>query len=355
MDELSREYHPAANIFPLMTGDDFAALKDDIAQNGQIEPIWLHPDGRIIDGRNRHRACIETGVTPIFRTWGGDGSLVSFVVSLNLHRRHLTASQRAAAALEVLPMLEDEARERQKELAGTRPNTGDLVEIFPQGELGRSRDIAAELFGTNGRYVSDASRIQREAPEMLEHIRAGEMSIPQAIQEIKNNAPHVARNSGNNEWYTPGDITALAREVMGGIDLDPASSEVANRSVGADVFYTEDDDGLSFAWHGRIWLNPPYSTGLIDKFCSKVVYHFSSGDIESGIVLVNNATETGWFQELCTVAAAIVFPKSRVRFLSPDGTRGAPLQGQAILYFGEAPDGFIYAFSAMGVPVWLHR
>lgn len=100
-DETAREYHEVANIFPLLQGEEFEELKADIAANGLREPIWLHSDGRIIDGRNRHRACIETGTPPKFRTWDGSGSLVAFVVSMNLKRRHLTSSQRAMVALAV--------------------------------------------------------------------------------------------------------------------------------------------------------------------------------------------------------------------------------------------------------------
>jgi len=134
--ELHRKYHEVASVFPLMVGEDFENLKADIADNGLREAVWLHPDGSIIDGRNRHRACIETNTAPRFRTWDGQGSLVTFVVSMNLHRRHLTSSQRAVVALEVLPMLEAEAKERQ-----IRKPSNFVVEIMPQQ---KSREQAAE-------------------------------------------------------------------------------------------------------------------------------------------------------------------------------------------------------------------
>ena len=86
----------------------------DILENGQREPIWIY-DGKIIDGRNRYRACRDAGIEPALRTWNGEGSLVQFVVSLNLHRRHLTSSQRAAIAAEALEQLKAEAKERQRE------------------------------------------------------------------------------------------------------------------------------------------------------------------------------------------------------------------------------------------------
>ncbi len=73
-------------------------LSQDIKTNGLVEPITLHPDGSILDGRNRYRACELAQVEPTFTTWNGTGSPVVFVVSLNLHRRHLDESQRGMVA-----------------------------------------------------------------------------------------------------------------------------------------------------------------------------------------------------------------------------------------------------------------
>ncbi len=82
------EFHPIASIFPLMEGREYEELVESILKNGLREPIWMH-EGKIIDGRNRYRACMECGVLPRFRQWDGNGSLTAFVVDLNLHRRQL--------------------------------------------------------------------------------------------------------------------------------------------------------------------------------------------------------------------------------------------------------------------------
>ena len=173
-------------------------------------------------------------------------------------------------------------------------------------------------------------------------------AIIQSIVNEYQNKPHVANNSGINEWYTPPEYIQAARDVMGEIDLDPASSEIANRIVGAKVFYTADDDGLGWAWDGRVWMNPPYSSELIRRFVEKLCYHFETGDVTESIVLVNNATETIWFRNLSNFASAVVFPQTRVKFLDPEGQPGAPLQGQAVLYLGKNPQLFLRKFSRFG-------
>jgi ParB family chromosome partitioning protein len=160
--------------------------------------------------------------------------------------------------------------------------------------------------------------------------------------------PHVSFNSGNNEWYTPREYTDAARAVMGEIDLDPASSDIANALVDAGEYYTIEDDGLRQPWYGRVWMNPPYASEFVGKFIGKLVEHYSNGDVEQAIVLVNNATETGWFRNLVGVASAVVFPESRVKFWQPSGEIGAPLQGQAVVYLGDNARLFLNSFRQFG-------
>ena len=181
MDEQTRPYHEVANLFPLLDGNEYEQLKADIAKNGLLEPIWINGEGAIIDGRNRHRACLDLDIKPKFRQWIGTGSLVSFVVSLNLHRRHLTSSQQAAMAVAALPMYEAEAAKRMSEAAQTKWG-GNISTPF--NEQGKARDHVATDFNTNPRYVSDAKKIKEDSPDLFEKVKAGELTIPQAKREI---------------------------------------------------------------------------------------------------------------------------------------------------------------------------
>jgi hypothetical protein len=136
---------------------------------------------------------------------------------------------------------------------------------------------------------------------------------------------------------------------MGGIDCDPASSEIANETVKAGTFYTVEDNGLAQEWGGNVFLNPPYSQPLVAHFCDKLLLEIGSGNVHQACVLVNNATDTVWCQGLLEACSAVCLLRGRVRFTGPEGEKGAPLQGQILLYFGSGFEGFAKEASAKGV------
>ena len=161
--------------------------------------------------------------------------------------------------------------------------------------------------------------------------------------------PHVTFNGGEHEWYTPVEFIEAARATMGRIDLDPASCAAANRIVMADRFYTKAQNGLKHAWLGNVWLNPPYARPLIGRFAEKLVAEVGSGNVKQAIVLVNNATDTIWFQRMLDHAAAICFVAGRVKFIDVQGDpSGEPLQGQVLLYFGRRVKAFKTSFGRFG-------
>ena len=126
---------------------------------------------------------------------------------------------------------------------------------------------------------------------------------------------------------------------MGEINFDPASSHVANELVDANYYCTIEDNGLTQKWLDRFWLNPPYSRGKIDDFVSKIGSEIASGNIHTGIVLTNNATDTKWWHALADMSYAICFVKGRIRYLDETLTpANAPLQGQTFFLINKTYD-----------------
>lgn len=156
------------------------------------EPIVLHPDGSILDGRNRYKACVEAGVEPFFETWGGKGSEVAYVISLNLHRRHLKPSQAAMAASRAQPLFEKEAKERQRAVGGVKP--GPLPKNIT--EAGDARDQAGEAFGVSGVLVSKAAIVQKNGSDT-------------APEERKDRArkQHAKRAGVSKKWRNCANLT----------------------------------------------------------------------------------------------------------------------------------------------------
>lgn len=187
--------HEAANLFPMIGEADLKDLAADIAANGQQEPIWTDDDGAILDGRNRLVACTMAGVTPRVEPWDrrpGD-TPVTFVLSKNLHRRHLTASQRAAVAVEMEPLIAAEnerqralRRQAQAEAARASRDTAPPVEFsaLPPRAQGRARDLAARAVGVSAGYVNDAKDLRHAAPEMFEQVKTGQVTLPRAQEQV---------------------------------------------------------------------------------------------------------------------------------------------------------------------------
>lgn len=159
---------------------------------------------------------------------------------------------------------------------------------------------------------------------------------------------HRAQGTGENEWYTPSKYVEMARQVMGEIDLDPATSDTANLVVRAEKIYTAKDNGLNQKWHGRVWMNPPYSQPAIQHFIEKLAESYLSGDVQQAIALTHNYTDTAWFHIAANACSAICYTRGRIGFLSPSGERAAPTQGQAFFYFGQDVDAFAGVFMPAG-------
>ena len=190
--------HPAADLFPMVEGDEFKELCADIKERGLAQPITIWTDGSLLDGRNRLLACYETHQEVVLDRYEGTDP-VQFSLSANLHRRHLNAGQRAVVALKVRELLQPAAKERQREAViesnkarGVDPVSADLrfmeqpAPLPPTpAEHRKSTADAAKATGASTRAVEQAARVEKIAPDLLPQVQAGTMALDKAHKEAQ--------------------------------------------------------------------------------------------------------------------------------------------------------------------------
>ena len=282
---------------------------------------------------------------------------------LNAVRAEIRAINKVGLAQEVHEQKLHEAQDIADAVLDAEVRIGELMAEAPKASGGDRRserfknDSTVEFEKPKSEVIRESGFTQKQVerfqtmakhPEVVEQAKADAreegriVTRESVLKEIKK--PHVVNNSKDNEWYTPAEYIEAARTVMGSIDLDPASNDFANKTVKAWHYFTEQTNGLEQEWFGNIWMNPPYSTALLSKFADKL----TGSNFNQAIILVNNATETAWFEKLVSTASAIVFHKGRIRFVKRDGEHGTPLQGQAFIYYGDNPDRFLDVFKIYG-------
>lgn len=221
----ARTFHEIANVFPLMTDAELNDLAHDIAAHGLRVPILLHADGRILDGRNRYRACERAHTLPRFETWNGEGSIVDLVITLNLKRRHLTPSQcgLAAARLERFTHGGDRQHAENATTSSNGPHgplskvtAGKLLNVGHQ-TVGRGRRVldhgtptliaAVERGAVTVAAAADVTRLPAAEQDAL--VEAG--TVPQAAEAFRKSRRHVPRGARNNSRTRDGQREQLAR------------------------------------------------------------------------------------------------------------------------------------------------
>lgn len=184
---MTLDAHPIALHFPLLEGEEYERFRADIEKRGLIEPIWLY-EGKILDGRNRYRACCDLGVQAKTREYTGD-SPMGFSWSLNGERRHLSHAQKTVVALDLLPELEAEAKKREiagkgPDGSGGRGNEKNPTARMPEG-FGEAAEQAAEIVGVSAKSVYQAKVVKRADPETFAKIKTGELAVAKAYRQVK--------------------------------------------------------------------------------------------------------------------------------------------------------------------------
>jgi protein gp37 len=205
MNELSAyKVHPVADLFPLIEGDAFTELVQDIRTNGLLHEIILTPDGTaIVDGRNRERACHEGRVDPRYRKLGPhytEEMIIAYIMSQNLQRRHLEPGQRAMVGFKLLPFYEQIAREKQRAAGGDRTTREGKAKKKLEGNGPRAleadlphaldrapqaRDQAAKAVGVGGKSIDKAKTVAQNSPALAAKVTAGTTSLDAAYKEAK--------------------------------------------------------------------------------------------------------------------------------------------------------------------------
>lgn len=189
-----------------------------------------------------------------------------------------------------------------------------------------------------------------------------------------NNANLVNQTSAEDgfEYYTPPEWTTAAREVMGGIDLDPASCDFANQWIGASQIYTKDTDGLQQEWHGRVWMNHPFHRGETAckakckkltcqrrghcitedipgnaEWINKLLAEYQAGRVTEAVLICFCSSSETWFWPLLDLPQC--FPKTRVHYIGADGKKAqGSTKGSVITYLGPDTERFALVFGQLG-------
>lgn len=166
------------------------------------------------------------------------------------------------------------------------------------------------------------------------------------------------KSNKSNEWYTPAKYIEAAREVMGSIDLDPASCALANETVRATRYYTKEDNGLAQPWYGNVWLNPPFGTtmqqsgpawqgqSVASLFMDRLIQEYQRGNVPQAMLLAKADPKQNWFHRLW--AYPICFAYDRVYFNRPHGDPCRHQFGTCFVYLGPHEQRFIDIFSRFG-------
>ncbi len=220
----------------------------------------------------------------------------------------------------------------------------------------RKKDFSPEIFlpegAPDGATLTRWRKRLKDPRKFDETLKAAQGRCVKVCEARQGYSDHArATFTGDEEWNTPAEFLEATRYVLGEVDLDPASNDRAQEVVRADRYFTKKDNGLEQAWHGRVWLNPPYAQPLITDFVSKLVAERKTGQVTAAIMLTNNSADTGWFHQAAEAASAICFTRGRIKFYKSVGVHSAPTQGQAFFYFGDNVEAFARRFQEIGFVV----
>jgi ParB family chromosome partitioning protein len=161
------------------------------------------------------------------------------------------------------------------------------------------------------------------------------------------NHQNINADGGSDEYYTPPEIVEAARRTLGEIDLDPASSPVANERVRANRIFTVEDDGLNRHWGGRVWMNHPFGRMTNRPWIARLAGEYAAGRVTEAVCITFAATSEQWFKPLLQMPQCYL--NGRTNYFLPDGTlKKGVTKGSVVTYFGKNVENFAREFRALG-------
>lgn len=201
--------HPLSAAFPAMGSDDFQALKADIQANGQREPIIVH-EGMVLDGWHRYSACVELGIKPQQFSFDASADPVAFVLSNNLHRRHLTGSQRAAAVVAC-----------SEWAPASRPKKGEPGSSFS------TNDALAKAANVSDRTIKDAKAAHKAG--LTDMVKEGALTVKEAAQVARGTEPKKPKRTLHQPEQAPDASDELAEAHHAITDLAAENERLSDR------------------------------------------------------------------------------------------------------------------------------
>lgn len=213
------EIHPIALLIPEMGDTEFQALKEDISGLGVINPIILF-EGKVLDGRHRYKACLELDISCTARDWEGGMNPVEYVVSENVHRRHLNQSQKGMIQVAVSDYMVDQAKKRQREAGGDRKSEDykkSLEATLPQAIIEpvrqpQTRDKIGKMLNVGARTIGDAQKVHKDGTkEEKKAVIAGKKSVNAVAKEIRERKKAEPQPASRQKFNISNDNIEWAR------------------------------------------------------------------------------------------------------------------------------------------------
>lgn len=349
-------------LIPPLTPDERAQLEANLLADGCRDAlvVWAG-ENILLDGHNRLDICQAHGIEfDVYELDLADRDAAKNWIDTNqLGRRNLTP--------DFISLLRGRIYERTKQAHG------GAREASYQNDNLKTSQVLADKFGVSqptilrdAQFARAVDALRDVAPDLESDIVSG-LSLPKSTiidaakvivlepekaKELLSGVRNILHSSESVEWYTPAPYVDAARELFGGvIDLDPASCEYANNTIRSVRYFTKDDNGLNFEWHGRVWLNPPYGRdedGSRQETWSRyLINQYKSGNCTEAVLLVIAAPGNKWFYPLWEFP--ICFPDHRIKFYGENGGPSMPTHSNAIVYFGNKIKEFHRIFSKFGV------